>query len=76
MEHEPPAGLLQPLQILGSIWESVSMDFIVGLPKSKGCTSIFVMVDRLSKYATFTPILKECTAEVTANLFMSHIVKY
>ena len=58
------------------MWESVSMDFIVGLPKSEGCMSILVVVDRLSKYATFIPALKECTAEVRAKLFMSHIVKY
>jgi hypothetical protein len=76
VENQPPAGLLQPLQIPEKPWEGVSMDFIVGLPKSEGCTSILVVVDRLSKYAEFIPAPKECTAEVTAKLFMRHVVKY
>lgn len=33
-------GLLQPLAIPGRIWEEISMDFIDGLPNSRGHTSI------------------------------------
>ncbi|KAA0039194.1 pol protein [Cucumis melo var. makuwa] len=37
-------------------WESVSMDFITGLPKTiKGYTVIWVVVDRLTKSAHFVP---------------------
>ena len=46
-------GLLQPLAIPSQCWEEVSMDFITGLPKSKGRTVIMLLVDRLRKYAHF-----------------------
>jgi hypothetical protein len=46
-------GLLQPLSIPSQRWEEVSMDFITGLPKSKGKSVIMVIVDRLTKYAHF-----------------------
>jgi hypothetical protein len=52
------------------------MDFIVSLPKEDGFSSILVVVDRFSKYATFIPATKESPAEKTAELFVKHIVKY
>ncbi|KAL0456485.1 UNVERIFIED_CONTAM: Transposon Tf2-11 polyprotein [Sesamum latifolium] len=75
-DHQKKAGLLQPLPIPMRPWESVSMDYISGLPKVGDLGSIIVVVDRLSKYATFIAAPKNVTAEGTAHLFFKHIVKY
>ena len=57
VEHQRPAGLLQPLSIPEWKWEHISMDFVTGLPKSvKGHDAIWVIVDRLTKSSHFLPI--------------------
>ena len=76
VEQRTTAGLLQPLSIPERPWESVSMDFIVGLPKVDGFGSIMVVVDRFSKYGTFNPATKECPTEEAARLFLKNVVKY
>jgi hypothetical protein len=70
-----PNGLLQPLPIPEAIWTDISMDFIDGLPTSKGKTTIFVVVDRLSNYGHFTPISHPYTAPVVAQVFFEQIFK-
>ncbi|KAL0456006.1 UNVERIFIED_CONTAM: Transposon Tf2-11 polyprotein [Sesamum latifolium] len=75
-DHQKKAGLLQPLPIPTRPWESVSMDYISGLSKVGDLGSIIVVVDRLSKYATFIAAPKHVTTEGTTHLFFKHIVKY
>lgn len=52
------------------------MDYIIGLPKVEDFGTIIVVVDRLSKYATFIAAPKYVSVEETAQLFFKHIVKY
>ncbi|MCO5566534.1 hypothetical protein L7F22_020211 [Adiantum nelumboides] len=70
-------SLLQPLPIRDSPWESISMDFIFGLPKSiHGNTGIWTIVDRFSKQAHFIPVKKTIKAHQMATLFISQVFKY
>ncbi|KAL1551486.1 hypothetical protein AAHA92_19326 [Salvia divinorum] len=71
-----PAGLLQPLPIPSQVWDDVSMDFITGLPPSRGYTVIMVAVDRLSKYAHFAPLPAKFDALRVARLFIDTVVKH
>ena len=72
--HTHPAGLLQPLPIPSCNWDSISMDFIVELPKSRlGFDAITVFVDRLSKMAHFVPCHTASSAPQIAELFMSSV---
>ena len=70
-----PVGLLQPLSIPNMAWKSISMDSIFGLPKSNGMTVIFVVCDRLTKYAHFLPLAHLFGVAKVAQLFMDNIVK-
>jgi hypothetical protein len=54
--HMKTAGPLQSLPIPTWKWEDISMDFIVGLPRTaKGFDSIWVIIDQLTKIAHFWP---------------------
>ena len=76
VDHQRPAGLLQPLEVPVWMWESISMDFITGLPTSqRGYDSVWVIVDRLSKVAHFLPVRTDYTTGQYAQLFISEIVR-
>ena len=63
-EHQRSAGLLQPLGILEWKWEDITIDFVVGLPKTVGQhDSVSVIVDRYTKSAHFLPVRTTYTVE-------------
>jgi hypothetical protein len=66
-------GLLQPLSIPSQHWEEVSMDFITGLPKSKGKSVIMVIVDRLTKYTHFCALSHPFKSSTVSTAFMETI---
>jgi hypothetical protein len=68
-------GLQQPLAIPIQCWEEVSMDFITGLPKSKGNIVIMVVGNQLTKYAHFLSLSHPFKASIVATPFMETIQK-
>ena len=64
-----PYGLLQPLPLPTTIYEDISLDFIIGLPSFQTSTVVLVVVDRFSKAAHFGMLPSNFTAHKVANLF-------
>ncbi|GJU31274.1 putative reverse transcriptase domain-containing protein [Tanacetum coccineum] len=56
-ERQKPSGLLVQPEIPEWKWDNITMDFVTKLPKSsQGYDTIWVIVDRLTKSAIFTPM--------------------
>jgi hypothetical protein len=73
--HMKAAGPLQSLPVHTWKWEDISMDFIVGLPRTaKGYDSIWVIIDRLTKTTHFLPVRVKYTVATYAELYIAHIL--
>ena len=76
IEHQRPAGELQPLPIPEWKWENIAMDFVTGLPKGKkGNDAIWVVVDRLTKSVLFLPIKMTDPIDKLAKLYVNEVIR-
>ena len=67
---------LHPLELSYAPWDAISMDFITQLPKSDGCSTVWVIVDRFTKMAHFVTVKDgQISAEGCAKLFLENIWK-
>lgn len=64
-----PAEWMQPLLIPTMVWDKVTMDFITGLPISRGYSDILVVVDMLTKATHFRALSSNFMANKVAELF-------
>ncbi|GJV53806.1 putative reverse transcriptase domain-containing protein [Tanacetum coccineum] len=70
-----PSGLLYKLKIPEWKWDNITMDFVTKLPKSsQGYDTIWVIVDRLTKSAIFTPMRETDPLDKLAKLYLKEVV--
>lgn len=75
VEHIHPPSLLQLIPLPDSAWVVISLDFVEGLPKSKGKDTILVVVDRFTKYCHLIPLTHPYTADKITQEFLDNMVK-
>ncbi|KAH0730058.1 hypothetical protein KY289_001246 [Solanum tuberosum] len=75
-EHLRPVGEFQKLPIPEWKWERITVDFVVGLPRTfRGVDSIWVIVDLLTKSAHFLPVHTTFSAERLARIYIREVVR-
>ncbi|XP_070002165.1 uncharacterized protein [Nicotiana sylvestris] len=75
-EHHRPSRLLQKLEIPQWKWKRITMDFVVGLPRTRQkFNAIWVIVDRLTKSAHFLPVVTTYSSEQLARVYIREIVR-
>ncbi|GKA90678.1 putative reverse transcriptase domain-containing protein [Tanacetum coccineum] len=74
-EHQRPSGLLVQPEIPQCKWDNIIMDFVTKLPKSsQGYDTIWVIVDRLTKFTIFTPMRETDSMEKLARMYSKEVV--
>ncbi|GJT42586.1 putative reverse transcriptase domain-containing protein [Tanacetum coccineum] len=74
-EHQRPSGLLVQPDIPQWKWDNIIMDFVTKLPKSsQGYDTIWVIVDRLTKFAIFVPMRETDPMDKLARIYLNEVV--
>nr|GFA91800.1 putative reverse transcriptase domain-containing protein [Tanacetum cinerariifolium] len=75
-EHKKKtSGLLVQPKIPEWEWDNITIDFVTKLPKSsQGYDTIWVIVDRLTKSAIFTPIRETDPMDKLARIYLKEVV--
>ena len=69
-------GQYLPLLVPSEPWQEVSLDFVLGLPRTRRhIDAILVVVDRFSKMAHFIACSRTADAAHTAKLFFNEVVR-
>lgn len=57
-------------------WEHITMDFVIRLPMALGkLSSVWVIVDRLTKLAHFLPVRISYSADQLAKIYIRELVR-
>jgi len=69
-------GALWPSSVPDTLWEDISMQFVVGLPECEGFDATWVVVDRHPKMGHFIPCHTTIDPQGLAELFMQEVVRF
>ncbi|GJV79212.1 putative reverse transcriptase domain-containing protein [Tanacetum coccineum] len=73
--HQKPSGLLVQHEIPQWKWDNIIMDFVTKLPKtSGGYDTIWVIVNRLTKFAHFLPMRENNSMDKLTRLYLKEVV--
>ncbi|GJZ83579.1 putative reverse transcriptase domain-containing protein [Tanacetum coccineum] len=75
VEYQKPSSLLVQPEIPQWKWENITMDLVTKLPKTAvGKDTIWVIVDRLTKFAHFFPMREDDTLEKLIRQYLKEVV--
>ena len=75
-KHKRPARLLQPLPIPEWKWDHITMDFVIGLPRTRSKKNgVRVIVDHLTKSAHFLAMKTTDSMDSLAKLYIQEVVR-
>jgi hypothetical protein len=68
-------GKLQPLLLPTEAWETITINFIDGLPQSANANCILVIVDKFTRYGHFLPLSHPYTTTSVDGVFLNMVYK-